>query len=364
MKKIISFVALFLAGAIYAQDAQQGDQAKQEKTTQQKVEKKSEAKFKGRIYAHYEGQLEKVSSGSKVSKGKLTNEFEISRVYLRFTHKLNEHTKIHATTDVGREDLDNDGKKDKLGVYLKYAYARYGAISKDQQKGSFAWYVQGGIFATPWIETSDSFRKYRFVVKTSTDDYKLDSSADLGVGTKLFFADRLLTLETSLTNGEGYKKPETNNYKKVRGMLGIHPSLGLKKSSLFFFGAYNQTEVKTYDTVAGPAAQLAFGPVRLQVSFFLTQQNSNGTKTEGNVAAVFLAWSLQDLIGSPFELFTSYSRYDESKASGDETQKIIGGLTYRPVQKVALSLNYQQKENTAAKKDSEKAIFFNTEFNF
>ncbi|RME89035.1 MAG: hypothetical protein D6767_09180 [Candidatus Hydrogenedentota bacterium] len=368
MKKLIlSLTALaFLVWGIPAQENAKTETVQE--VQQEKAVKKEtpQAKFKARIYAQYEGQLKKTTNGVDTAKGKLKNEFSIERVYLRYTNYIAPHWKIHATTDIGRADLDANGSKDKYAVFLKYAYAQYGAVKKEEQKGTFAYRISMGMFATYWIDLSDNFRKYRFVSKTDIDDLKIETSSDLGLGLSLFFVDKLITLDTAIQNGEGYGKPESNNYKASRSMLGIHPKFGDWKLSILGYVSLNQTEVKDSHLVAGPALQLAYAKLlRLQASYMLLDDKVAGTSTKGNVLSVFLSIGLADLIGAPLEIAGQMDLYDpDTSAQNDKQTKIIGGLVYRPLKLVAFSVDFMQKSTDTTQKTEEQAVFVHSEFNF
>lgn len=372
------FIMMTITGfAISALSAQEAAKTETAATTevQSKEPAKKEASFKARIYAQYEAQLKEVKKGNSLNKGELTNAFDITRVYLRWTNYITDNVKVHATTDIGRVKT-NGNTKDLVAVYLKYAYFRYGAVKKEQQKGSFAWYINAGQFATPWIDMSDNFRKYRFVAKTDIDDNKLETSSDIGVGGKLFFADKLITLEAVLQNGEGYKSPETNNYKAGRGLLGVHPVMGDMNLSIVGYGSYNQTDVDTSQLIVGPGLQLAYKKMlKLQLSYMLITDKVSGTDTKGNSLSVFGSFSLNDIIGIPLEIAGQLDLYDPDQSTGnDKTTKVIGGLVYRPIKQIALSLDFMSKRKadsavlgtsgTEYKENSEQAVFVHSEFNF
>lgn len=136
-----------------------------------------------------------------------TGEFEINRAYLTYNNKVSDKLSFKVTTDVGR--LKNDSDNPHLYVFLKNAKLDY---VTDFGKLTF------GLQGMNMFNVQEKNWGYRFIEKSVMDKYGFSSSADLGIA----FATSLMgKLNTSvmITNGSGYKKPETDNHKKLSVQL-------------------------------------------------------------------------------------------------------------------------------------------------
>ncbi len=84
----------------------------------------------------------------------------------------------------------------EMAVYLKNACVQY---KKDKFTTSF------GIISTTQFKISEKIWGNRYMMKSHQDEYKFNSSADLGFNLDYKFAN-FISADFSVLNGEGYKK--------------------------------------------------------------------------------------------------------------------------------------------------------------
>ena len=141
---------------------------------------------------------------------------------------MNDDWMMRFTTDVGNEAALG---KDQ-NVYLKYAYVEGKLAGK-------AAVLRIGQSHTPWIDYEQGKWKHRYVAKVMSDQYKFDTSADLGFGLKGKVLDGVVDYFVTATNGTGYGKgnPTTgHNGIDYNSRIGIHPVKGLDIDFQFMQG--------------------------------------------------------------------------------------------------------------------------------
>jgi len=141
---------------------------------------------------------------------------------------MNDDWMMRFTTDVGNEAALG---KDQ-NVYLKYAYVEGKLAGK-------AAVLRIGQSHTPWIDYEQGKWKHRYVAKVMSDQYKFDTSADLGFGLKGKVLDGVVDYFVTATNGTGYGKgnPTTgHNGIDSNSRIGIHPVKGLDIDFQFMQG--------------------------------------------------------------------------------------------------------------------------------
>jgi hypothetical protein len=127
------------------------------------------------------------------SDGESASEFENTRAYLGYEYNFSKELYAKVVFDVGDPD---DGGDYELTAFLKNAYLQY---SKGNLKAYF------GMISTTQFKISEKLWGNRYMMKSYQDEYKFNSSADLGFNIDYKFAD-FISADFSVINGEGYKK--------------------------------------------------------------------------------------------------------------------------------------------------------------
>ncbi len=147
--------------------------------------------FSGKVFFHYTYDTVKGASHGR-------NEFALSRVYLTYQTAIADDIKVRLTTDINRTGS-------AWTVFQKIA-----AVQWDSPWGEIILGLQG---MNLW-NVSEANWGYRFVEKTPMDRHRFASSADMGIGFKRTFGQRL-HLHATLTNGPGFRKVEDDRFKRL-----------------------------------------------------------------------------------------------------------------------------------------------------
>ena len=132
------------------------------------------------------------------SDGETAPAFENTRAYLGYEYNFSESWYAKVVFDVGNP---KDGGGHELSAYLKNAYFQY-------TSSNFKAYF--GMISTTQFKVSEKLWGNRYMLKSYQDEYKFNSSADLGVNLDYKLAD-FISVDFSVINGEGYKKVQGND---------------------------------------------------------------------------------------------------------------------------------------------------------
>ncbi len=171
---------------------------------------------------------------------KNNNSFSLQRCYLTIKKQLGEIFSLKITTDIDpySEDI----------LYLKYGFVQ---LYKDfaTPVGPVIVKAQLGKIATPGIGITDKLNDLRWMgpnylnnSKMVLDGYSFGDSADLGVLVSLSLFN-LVTLEYTLTNGEGVKSDNNETYggKAHELLLSVNPVDYIKELYVNFYFRYENT---------------------------------------------------------------------------------------------------------------------------
>ena len=150
------------------------------------------AQISGVAFYNYNYNLsDKISGPEK-------NSFSLDRVYFTYKSIISDELSFTFQTDVG-----NVGDDERLTTYLKKAQLIW--------KGPFN--ISLGMQGMNMFNVKEKTWGFRFIEKSPMDKHKFSSSADMGLG--ISGNNNNLSYNFLITNGSGYKKQETDAYKKT-----------------------------------------------------------------------------------------------------------------------------------------------------
>ena len=136
--------------------------------------------------------------------------FNLMRQYLSVSGSSSDNMNYKIVIDVGRTDMDS-----RLTTFLKKAQVDH---TTDYGKISL------GLIGMNTYGVQEKNWGYRFISKSAIDKNKFSATTDLGIGySNIFMED--LHLSAQLTNGEGYKKFQEDNFYK----FSLNATYGEKK---------------------------------------------------------------------------------------------------------------------------------------
>lgn len=329
MKTILFFtVFAFISVATFSQESQE-----------EKTEEKKEFKLTGKpivtIFANYSAGLGHANKESG---------FALERSYLGY--------QFDVTKDLGGRVVFDIGPTKVPGSDLeRVAYVKNAMLS--WTPGNFT--LSGGLISLEQFDIQEKFWGYRYIWKSFQDEYKFNSSADMGIIAKYKF-NKHLSADVTFINGEGYKKLNKDNNNRYGAGITITPIKSLILRA--YFDQYdgdgeNAKAQQSMALFAGYKHQwfsLGLEYNKLWNSDFVDKQDKTGYSA---YATIYLN-----------KKFSVFGRYDDLTSrdhyfKGDQRRSIVG-LQYEPLRYLRISPNFQTVNPANGK--SSNFLFVNVEF--
>jgi hypothetical protein len=250
--------------------------------------------------------------------------FELQRAYFGYKYEFAKGLTGKVTFDIG-----NPANKSKLEntAYVKNALINYkeGGLSLDF-----------GLISTKAFKEQEKFWGYRYFFKSFQDQNKYNASADMGVSASYKLIDGL-SIDATITNGEGYKKLQSDNrYRYGAGLT-------YKKSGLIL-RVYTDLKNKNDDNLENQTTLALFAAYTLkQFSLgaeynMLSNEKFDKTKDISGIS-IYSTYKAS-------KKMKIFARYDQTQSKSDwNTSKdgstIIAGVEYSPIKNLKIAPNYQ-----------------------
>jgi len=283
-------------------------------------------------------------TSTKDTTGGVTNQttgFNFNRAYLTAKYYFNSDWMMRVTTDAA-VDTSLAGKK--TNVFVKYAYVEGKLVGN-------AAVMRLGISHNPWIDYEQGLWKHRYFSKVTSDEFKYDDSADLGLGLKGELADGLVKYWATQVNGGGYGNISATNGTDSKIRIGVYPVKGLT-IDVGYNNGFRGQRTFTGGTKATPGKQIMY---QMMASYgmghdFRVGGNYivNKDRASKNVdAKTYAAWGWAK-IGSGFGVVGRYELQDAYSLSATGTKgtvketrtRTVIGLDYTPVKHIDVTLGY------------------------
>jgi hypothetical protein len=259
------------------------------------------------------------------SDGETMPEFENTRAYLGYEYNFSENFYAKVVFDVGNP---KDGGGHELSAFLKNAYVEY-------KKGNLKAYF--GMISTTQFKISEKIWGNRYMMKSYQDEYKFNSSADLGFNIDYKFAD-FISADFSLINGEGYKKIQSDDILRPGMGVTLTP---LKNITARVFADQMGKEVKQQSL----ALFLAYNSEKLVFAGeYNYQANYDMVDGQDMYGPSFYAWYKPK---NEWKLFARYDALSSATIDGEDVawqiekdgQMMLAGVEYSPVKGVKITPN-------------------------
>lgn len=277
--------------------------------------------------------------------------FEIRRVYIGYKGSLSDAFKAEVKLDIGSPD-----DLSQFSLIRRYAYFKTAAITYNKN-GLTGWF---GLFDMQQFKVQEDFWGYRYLYKSFQDEQKFGPSADIGAGLKYEFTDWLST-DLVLSNGEGYRNFEHNNFIKYGGGITLSP---IKYYTLRIYydlihSEKDQTSLSLFTGYNHPDYRVGAEYNLRHNHRFIENHSLNGYSIYGT-------W----VFNPSWEVFFRYDRLSSNLLSGEDFPwnlyndgtSIISGCQYTPVEGLKVSLNYQDRYSLARNGPDIAYIFLNLQF--
>ncbi|MCC7430640.1 hypothetical protein IT568_07350 [bacterium] len=210
---------------------------------------------------------------------------------------------------------------------------------------------------------------HRDVAKTVVDELGWHSSADLGVSAKGSLFNDALNYQTSIVNGQGFKKTENDKYKKFGLTLDFYP---VRNFDVLGFVAYEPQgkdfKGKNFATMI-LSGFLGFEMEKFYsagIEFNLQKNDSytkdnNTSKIDNQAVSVYSTYWVTEKIG----VFGRVDLVEPNKdVDDDEFNNIFFGLKHRYNKNFSIALDYKTTtyKDSKAKRDEVVATHFEFKF--
>lgn len=275
---------------------------------------------------------------------------ELKRTYLGYQSHLSEHYSMKVIMDVGNSS-------GKYSAYLKTAELKY-------KKNN--WTLNLGLIGTKQFKVQEKFWGYRYLQKSYQDQYKYNSSADLGLAVS-YKVNKMLYVDAIVQNGEGYKHVDpTGTY---RGGLGA--TLKIKPIT---FRLYYDVSAKTAVSRQNISTFLGYQfKDKFRIGGEYSYQMNNAFVEDHNMFGYSVYGTY--IINKKFEVFARYDNSMSNELEGEtprlepqawnanrDEQLAIVGLQFKPMSKVKISANYRYAQSAVEDMDAVNWFFLNLEF--
>ena len=282
--------------------------------------------------------------------------FNFERQYFGYGGEVSDKVSYKILFDVGRTNLgttlDKKGKEisedTRLVAFLKKAQVNY-----ESSFGKFNF----GLIGMNTYGVQESNWGYRFIEKSAIDKYGFSATADIGVGFSRSLIDNL-NLSLLFVNGEGYKKPQGDDYHKI-SFNATYGEGNLNKNDGYNAGLVYTTESTNTDptTMVSVFGGFAGMGLRLGGEYDMLTKGS----VESNIISVSANYTVRDNI----DIFARYDMVDDNDNADKNGKNYLvtgivlacdGGISVAPNLRM---VNYENTDN-----DFEMEYKVNFQFKF
>lgn len=270
-----------------------------------------------RIFSNYHTTL---------SGGETVNAFELKRVYLGYQHNFSEYLSGSAVLDVG----DPGVGKLQMTAFVKNAFLRY---RKDKLTVNF------GMISTTQFKVQESAWGYRYLEKSFQDQFKFNSSADIGLSAAYRFSD-FISADLIIQNGEGYKKIEADSALRAGAGVSITPFDGFTARAYYDYSNKVNAQQSIATFLGYEAERFSIGAewMKMYNYKFAAYNELNGLSFFGTF-----------ITSEKTRIFARYDKLYSNTVAGDsenwnlenDGQQYIVGFEYSPVRGIKLTPNFK-----------------------
>jgi len=290
---------------------------------------------------------------SSIGQGDNSSGYEVKRVYLGYQFDLGEGFSTKLLLDIGSPNDVSDHTLGRRFAYFKNAYLQY-------EKGKMM--VQFGIIPTRQFKTQKGIWGHRYIMKTIMNEHKMGSSADLGA-TIIYKANKFISFDVGMMNGEGYAKIQNDNSFKLALGTSIKPTKGLLFR--FYVDAIQkgETQINWVNFVSYNWNKKIIAGIEYNIQF----NSKNVSNQDLTAISTYLSYNITE----KWQLFGRYdiiesnfvsSNYETPWNLARDGSQIVSGLQFQIHKKVKAALDYQVWIPRESNKSNEQYLYLNVEF--
>lgn len=277
--------------------------------------------------------------------------FEIVRAYLGYEHQLSPEFSARINLDIGSPDDVSPYSKLRRYAYFKNAYVQYEKEALE---------VQFGLISLLQYKLQEQIWERRYLKKSFADEFKLGSSADLGMMARYRFSPAL-EADLTMMNGEGYSSLQMDNYFKYGAGVTLEFPEGWVNR--VYFDYYNPGVCQTTLTWVSSFTWRK----NLNLTAEYNSQDNSGFRKGRDL----FGWSFYGKynLTPKYQLFARYDILRSNKVAGGEVpwhlsedgSMLIAGVQFTPIKNIKIALDYQDWVPWAANLPTRSFIFVDME---
>ena len=307
----------------------------------QKQEEKKKFQIKGQpivtVFANYHAGLGRANKESG---------FALDRAYLGYQFSLTEKLSGKVVFDMGSTKVS--GSDLERVAYIKNAMLSW-------KTGNFT--LDFGLIGLVQFSVQEKFWGYRYIMKPFQDEYKFGSSADMGILGKYKFT-KWLSADITISNGEGYKKLNSDNKNRYAVETTILPVKNLTLRAYYDLASKNIEGDATKDQ-----QNLAFFAGYKHELFSIGAEYNKMYNTKFKEDHDQFGYSVYSTIKLEDQL-NFFGRYDNLASKDDwssaDGQRILIGIQYAPIKQLKIAPNFSTWNPREGKSSS--FAYLNIEF--
>jgi len=277
--------------------------------------------------------------------------FELERGYIGYEYNFSDEFYAKINVDVGSPNDLSPYSKLRRYAYFKNAFLQY-----TQNKLQ----IEFGLISLKQFKLQEKIWERRYLMKTMADQYKLGSSADLGINFH-YLLNEAIDCDLTIMNGEGYNNIQMDNIFKY----GLGSTLRFPDnltSRIFYDLTYKEIFEKTL---------LIFSSYNFRAKWnlageFILRSNQGWEKNHNiygvsffgkyNISGQYQVFARFDKIGSNIleENINPWNLINDGSA-------LITGLQYKPIKNIKAALNYQDWYPLASNRNNSAFVYLNLE---
>lgn len=278
--------------------------------------------------------------------------FDITRAYIGYNYKFTPTLQARAIID----GASGKNSSNQLVPFLKNAYVNWNYKN---------WDVNAGLINSLINPTQEKYFGLRYVIENIATLNKIGQSADLGINATYKF-NKIVSVDASITNGEGYKDIEMDN--TMRYALGTN----IKPVKNLLIRGYVDYYNKPSDTVNLNSKKdlmtmnvfVGYDNSKLAVGAEYIQQFNNKFIKENDFQGYSVFSTIK--IAPKWKPFIRYDYMKSTSINDKPWNKTDGslailGIEYQPTKLLKFAANF--RNYNYIKKDAEQFIYLNAEFN-
>ncbi len=307
----------------------------------QQQEEKKKFQIKGQpivtVFANYHAGIGRANQESG---------FALDRAYLGYQFSLTEKLSGKVVFDMGSTKVS--GSDLERVAYIKNAMLSW-------KTGNFT--LDFGLIGLVQFSVQEKFWGYRYIMKPFQDEYKFGSSADMGILGKYKFT-KWLSADITISNGEGYKKLNSDNKNRYAVGTTILPVKNLTLRAYYDLASKNIEGDATKDQ-----QNLAFFAGYKHELFSIGAEYNKMYNTKFKEDHDQFGYSVYSTIKLE-DQFNLFGRYDNLASKDDwssaDGQRILIGIQYAPIKQLKIAPNFSTWNPREGKSSS--FAYLNIEF--